>query len=151
MSATYLGYFLAALVIGCGAPLQAGINASLARALGHPLLAAATNTLVATGAILLVMAILRVQMPSLKAVIAAPWWVWCGGLIGGFAVFGALNFAPKTGAAAYVSVTILGIMAASLLIDHFGVAGFRQHALTLPNLAGAGFVVAGMAIIQFQR
>lgn len=151
MSATYFGYFMAALVIGCGGPFQAGINASLARALGHPLLAAATNTIVATLAILLAMAILRVQAPSLKAMAAAPWWVWCGGLIGGFAVFGALNFAPKMGAAPYVSVTIVGIMSASLLIDHFGVAGFRQHALTLPKLAGAGLVVAGMAIIQFQR
>lgn len=151
MSATNIGYFVAALVIGFGAPLQAGINASLARALGHPLLAAATNTLVASLAILLVMAILRVQPPSLKAAMEAPWWVWCGGLIGGFAVFGALNLAPRMGAAAYVSVTILGIMSASLLIDHFGVAGFRQQALTLPKFVGAGLVVAGMAIIQFQR
>jgi bacterial/archaeal transporter family-2 protein len=151
MSATYLGYFMAALVIGCGSPFQAGINASLARVLGHPLLAAATNTLVASMAILVVMAILRVQPPSIKTIIAAPWWVWCGGLIGGFAVFGALNFAPKMGAAAYVSVTIMGMMLASLLVDHFGIAGFRQHALTLPKVAGAGLVVAGMAIIQFQR
>lgn len=151
MSATYVGYFLAALIIGCGAPLQAGINASLARALGHPLLAAVTNTVVATLAILVVMALLRVQPPSMKLISAAPWWVWCGGLIGGFAVFGALFFAPRMGAAAYVSVTIMGIMASSLLIDHFGVAGFRENALTFPKLAGAGLVVTGMAIIQFQR
>ena len=151
MSATYLGYFVAALVIGCGAPFQAGINSSLAQALGHPLLAAASNTIVATLAILLAVAILRVQPPDLKAVVAAPWWMWCGGLIGGFAVFGALNFAPRMGAAAYVSVAIMGTMSASLLIDHFGIAGFRQHVLTLPKLAGAGLVVAGMAIIQFQR
>jgi len=151
MSATHFGYFLAALIIGCGAPLQAGINASLARALGHPLLAAATNTIVATLAILLVMALLRVQLPSMKLISAAPWWVWCGGLIGGLGVFGGLFFAPKMGAAAYVSVSIVGIMTASLLIDHFGVAGFRENALTLPKLAGAGLVVTGMAIIQFQR
>ena len=48
MSATYLGYFFIALLIGCGGPLQAGINASLAKVLGHPLLAAATNTTIAT-------------------------------------------------------------------------------------------------------
>lgn len=151
MSATYIGYFLAALIIGCGAPLQAGINASLARALGHPLPAALTNTIVATLAILVVMVLLRVQPPSMKLVAAAPWWAWCGGLIGGFAVFGALFFAPRMGAAAYVSVTIMGIMTASLLIDHFGIAGFNQNTLTLPKLAGAGLVVTGMAIIQFQR
>ncbi len=151
MSATYFGYFLAALVIGCGAPLQAGINASLARVLGHPLHAAATNTIVAAMAVLVVMALLRVHPPSFKAAMAAPWWAWCGGLIGGFAVFGALYFAPRMGAAAYVSVTIMGIMASSLLIDHFGIAGFQIHALTLPKLAGAALVVAGMAIIQFNR
>jgi transporter family-2 protein len=151
MSATYVGYFLAALIIGCGAPLQAGINASLARSLGHPLLAAASNTVVASLAVLLVMALLRVAPPSLKTVLGAPWWAWCGGLIGGFAVFGALYFAPRMGAAAYVSVTIMGIMASSLLIDHFGIAGFQVHTLTLPKLAGAGLVVAGMALIQFNR
>ena len=50
--------------------------------------------------------------------------MWCGGLIGAFAVFGALNFAPKMGAAAYVSVTILGIVTAQL--DHFGAVGFQS-------------------------
>jgi transporter family-2 protein len=151
MSATYFGYFVAALEIGWGGPLQAGINGTLAHSLGHPLLAAATNTIVASLGIFTVMLLLQVRLPSMKAIEAAPWWAWCGGLIGGFAVFGALNFAPKMGAAAYVSVTILGIMSASLLLDHFGVVGFRQQPLTLPKLAGAGLVVAGMALIQFQR
>ena len=48
MSATYLGYFIVALLIGCGTPVQAGINSLLGKTLGHPLLAAATNTTVAT-------------------------------------------------------------------------------------------------------
>ena len=43
MSATYLGYFIVALLIGCGTPVQAGINSLLGKTLGHPLLAAATN------------------------------------------------------------------------------------------------------------
>mgnify|MGYP001349528274 CR=1 FL=1 len=55
MSSTYLGYFIVALLIGCGAPVQAGINSLLGKTLGHPLLAAGTNTTVATLAILIVM------------------------------------------------------------------------------------------------
>ena len=97
------------------------------------------------------MLILRVQPPSPKAIAGAPWWAWCGGLIGGFAVFGALNFAPKMGAAAFVSVTIFGTMTVSLLLDHYGVVGFQQQLLTLVKLLGAGMVVCGMAIIVFQR
>ena len=48
MSATYLGYFIVALLIGCGTPVQAGINSLLGKTLGHPLLAAATNCLLYT-------------------------------------------------------------------------------------------------------
>ena len=151
MSATYLAYFIVALIIGCGAPLQAGINSLLGKSLGHPLLAAATNTTVATLSILIVMLLVRVKLPSVKVAMAAPWWMYCGGVIGAFAVFGALNFAPKMGAAAYVSVTILGIVTASLLLDHFGVVGFQKHPITFGKLFGAVMVVFGMAIIQFQR
>lgn len=151
MSTTYLGYFIVALLIGCGMPVQAGINSLLGKTLGHPLLAAATNTAVATLAILIVMLLVRVKLPSLKIAMQAPWWMWCGGLIGAFAVFGALNFAPKMGAAAYVSVTILGIVTASLLLDHLGAVGFQKHPITFGKLLGAGMVVFGMTIIQFQR
>mgnify|MGYP005672759397 FL=1 len=115
------------------------------------MLAAATNTTVATLAILIVIILVRVKLPSIKVAMAAPWWMWCGGIIGAFAVFGALNFAPKMGAAAYVSVTILGIVSASLLLDHFGAIGFQKQPVTFGKLFGAGMVVFVMAIIQFQR
>ena len=94
---------------------------------------------------------MRVKLPAMKIAMAAPWWMWCGGIIGAFAVFGALNFAPKMGASAYVSVTILGIVSASLLLDHFGAIGFQKHPITFGKLFGAGMVVFGMSIIQFQR
>ena len=151
MSANYFGYFIIALVIGLGGPIQTGINGSLARLLGHPLLAAVTNTSLATLAITTVLMFLRVPLPNSRTIAEAPWWAWCGGLIGAFAVFGALNFAPKMGAAAFVSVAILGTMTASLLVDHFGLLSFNPHALTPTKLFGAVLVVAGMTIIQFER
>ena len=39
----------------------------------------------------------------------------------------------------------------SLLLDHFGAIGFQKHPITFGKLFGAGMVVFGMAIIQFQR
>ena len=151
MSITYLGYFFIALLIGCGGPVQAGINRTLAKTLGHPLLGAVTNTMVATLVILIVMITFRVPLPTLKAISSAPWYAWFGGFIGAFAVFGALNYAPKMGAAAYVSVTILGIVSASLVLDHFGSIGFQKNPITISKLFGAGLVICGMTIIQFQR
>jgi transporter family-2 protein len=151
MSVTYLGYFFIALLIGCGGPIQAGINSTLAKTLGHPLLGAITNTMVATLAILIVILLFKVQLPTFKSIASAPWWAWCGGIIGAFSVFGALNYAPKMGAAAYVSVTVLGIVSASLILDHFGAIGFQKYPITFGKLFGASMVVCGMTIIQFQR
>jgi transporter family-2 protein len=107
--------------------------------------------MVATLVILILMIAFRVPLPTLKTISTAPWYAWFGGLIGAFAVFGALNYAPKMGAAAYVSVTILGIVSASLVLDHFGAIGFQKNPITASKLFGAGLVICGMTIIQFQR
>ena len=72
MSITYLGYFFIALVIGCGGPVQAGINSTLAKTLGHPLLGAITNTTIATLVIFIVMITFRVPLPSIKTISSAP-------------------------------------------------------------------------------
>jgi len=55
--------------------------------------------------------------------------------------------APRLGAAGYVMATILGTVTASLLLDHFGLVGYAERAVSLPRLAGAGLVFAGMLLI----
>ena len=54
---------LIALMVGAGYPLQAGINASIAKFHGHPLLAAFTNTTVARLVLLVAILVLRVPLP----------------------------------------------------------------------------------------
>jgi transporter family-2 protein len=39
-------------------------------------------------------------------------------------------------------------MLGSLVLDHFGWVGFAQHPVSLPRLAGALLVVAGVALIR---
>ncbi len=151
MASASLVLILVAVVVGMGYPLQAGINATIAQHHGHPLLAALTNTTVASLALLVLIVFLRVPLPAAVQVAAAPWWAWTGGLLGAGFVFSALVLAPKLGAAVFVSSGIVGTMAASLLIDHYGIIGYREQPITGLRLTGAALVVIGMILIQWKR
>jgi transporter family-2 protein len=151
MALELLPYLLVALLVGAGTPLQAGINATIARHHGHPLLGAATNTLVASLVLLVAILVLRVPAPRLSGMLSAPWWAWTGGCLGAFFVLSSLVLAPKLGAAVFVSTTIVGTMTASLLIDHFGLLAYRVQPVTLLRLLGAVLVVTGMLMIQWKR
>lgn len=146
-----LFFIFIALLMGAGYPVQAGVNATLAGFHGHPLLAAFTNTTVASLVLLAAILVLRVPAPQALALGAAPWWAWTGGCLGAFFVLGSLVLAPKLGAAAFVSTSIVGTMAASLAIDHFGLIAYRPQPITLLRLAGAAFVIVGMLMIQWRR
>ena len=142
---------LIALLVGAGYPLQAGINATIAQYHGHPLLAAVTNTTVASLVLLAAILVLRVPLPYVASLSAPPWWAWTGGCLGAFFVLSSLVLAPKLGAAAFVSTTIVGTMTASLAIDHFGLIAYRVQPITGLRAIGAILVVAGMIMIQWKR
>jgi len=151
MAPDLLLLILIALLVGAGPPFQAGINATIAQAHGHPLLGAVTNTLVASLVLFIAILVLKVPAPRLGGLVAAPWWAWTGGILGAFFVLSSLVIAPKLGAAAFVSTTIVGTMIASLLVDHFGLLAYRVQPVTLLRLLGAVLVVAGMMLIQWKR
>ncbi|MBT5264265.1 MAG: DMT family transporter [Rhodospirillaceae bacterium] len=151
MSAVNLVYLLIAVALGCVIPMQAGINSTIARFEGHPLWGALTNTIVASLALVVVIVVMRIQAPTVLTATKAPWWAWSGGVLGACLVFGSLYFAPKMGAASFVTASVFGTIAASLVIDHFGLLGFVAQPVSMLKLAGAILVVVGMLIVQTQR
>lgn len=146
-----LFFILVALMVGAGYPVQAGINATIASFHGHPLYAALTNTVVASAVLLVVILAFRLPMPKAANVAAAPLWAWTGGILGGFFVLSSLVLAPRLGAAAFVSTTIVGTMAASLVIDHYGFLVYKVQPISPLRLCGAVLVVVGMLMIQWKK
>ena len=151
MALETLFFIVIALVVGAGYPIQAGVNATISQFHGHPLLAALTNTTVASLVLLVAVVALRIPLPQMTAMASAPWYAWTGGFLGAFFVLSSLVLAPKLGAAAFVSTTIVGTMAASLLIDHYGFLVYRVQPITWWRLVGAVMVVTGMLLIQWKR
>jgi bacterial/archaeal transporter family-2 protein len=141
-------YLLVCLLAGALMPLQAGVNAQLARWVGHPVTASLISFAVGTLALFAYSTALRPQLPGLDALAAAPWWVWGGGLLGSVFVTAAAAFAPRLGAATFISVTIAGQVLVSILLDHFGAVGFAARPVTPLRLLGALLLVGGVLLVR---
>lgn len=141
-------YLLLALCAGAFMPVQAGVNSQLARWAGHPILAATISFIVGTVTLLIYSLTLRSSWPSLNSFSSAPWWVWTGGLFGAFFVAVAAAFAPRLGAATFISVAVAGQMLVSLILDQYGLLGFQPRPLSTWRVVGAVLLVVGVALIR---
>jgi transporter family-2 protein len=139
---------LVAMLVGLVLPVQAGVNAQLRLSLGHPITTAFVSFLIGTVALGLLLFLARVPLPGPRAAAPAPGWAWVGGLLGAGYIAAAVVLAPRLGAATLIASVVTGQMLGSLVLDHFGWVGFAQHPVSLPRLAGALLVVAGVALIR---
>jgi transporter family-2 protein len=139
---------LAVVAAGALIPLQAGINASLRGALNSPIYAAVTNFTVG-GLLLAGYALLsRTALPTFAEAARAPWWNWVGGTMGACLVLTGVLLSHRLGAATFVACIILGQLTSSVLLDHFGLAGFSQHAVSPMRVLGLGLLAAGVYVIR---
>lgn len=150
MHTNTLFLILAAIVAGAVVPFQAGANAVLGRTLGHPLWGTLVSLCVSLACILPVMALARVEAPTLPSLAQAPRWVWIGGIVGVVYITGALVLAPKLGAAGFVTAAIAGQMLASIIIDQWGLVGLPQKPVTVSRLAGLALIFLGLIVMQLQ-
>lgn len=139
---------LVILLAGAVLPIQAAINAQLARTGSNALWAAGMSFFVGTLAILVVYSSFRLPWPGFAQLKAEPLWIWTGGLLGAFVVTSVTFFAPKLGATTLVASIIAGQLVASLLLDHFGALGYNLHEITIWRLFGVLLVATGVVFIH---
>src|SRR5688572_17185335 len=110
----YAAYMVAVLV-GAGLTVQVGLNALAGQRLGSPLLASALNF--AVGLLALVAVAFasgaRLQASTLSNL---PPWLWIGGLFGATYVAATTVLGPRLGAAAMLSLTLAGQLAAASVV-----------------------------------
>lgn len=150
MQTNSLFLILIAIVSGAVVPFQAGANAVLGRTLGHPLWGTLVSLCVSFACILPVMALAKVEAPTLSNLVQAPRWIWIGGIVGVVYITGALVLAPKLGAAGFIVAAIAGQMLASIIIDQWGLVGLPRKPVSLSRLAGLGLIFLGLIVMQLQ-
>lgn len=136
--------FLAGALIA----MQAGVNAELARAFGHPVLAATISFLVGSAALLAATLALRSAWPAAPDLAGAPWWAWTGGVMGAIFVVSTVAAAPKLGAATLVSVAVAGQLTCALVLDHYGWAGFAERPVSPWRVMGVAILMLGAVMVR---
>jgi transporter family-2 protein len=140
-------YMLFAFFAGAALSLQALVTARLAAGLGGALWAAAVSFFVGVIGLLTVQLVTRAAWPSLDRIAAIPYWVWCGGFLGAFFVVSVILSVPRLGNTTVFGWVIFGQLAASLLLDHFGVLAATPHPVTALRLVGAALVLGGAVMV----
>ena len=141
-------YFIA-LLSGVGLAFQVGINATLAKGLNNPFMAALMSFIVGgVGLALIATFIHRPAIPSVHSLQTMPWWVWTGGVLGALYVTSAIVAAPKIGTTQLVAYVITGQMIASLILDHYGLLGFEIKSISIGRIIGVFLLISGTLMIR---
>lgn len=137
-----------ALIAGMVAPLQAGLNGKLGRAIGDPFYAALISFAVGTIGLFGYALITRLEFASVRHAANIHWTVWTAGLLGAFYVTAILILTPKLGATLTFGLIVAGQLVMALFLDHFGLLGVPVQALSWQRLLGIVLITAGVILIR---
>ena len=141
-------YILLALAIGLLLPIQVGINTELAQRISSPVVASFFSFAVGTISLMICLWVLRDPWPDLNTVSSIPKWLWLGGFIGAFAVFGGIISGPKIGLLSLVAFVLAGQLLASLILDHYGWLGFPVRELSFGRISGSALLLIATILIH---
>ena len=128
--------------------LQSGANTTLSRTLDQPIAAALVVSVVNAAVYLVVGAVVGLGWPGGQRIAAAPWWAWCGGLMGAVWVLAVIFLAQRLGAAVFVGLSVTAAIITSTAMDDFGWVGFEQHTTGLPRVIGCLLMIGGLALVS---
>jgi len=136
-----------ALALGAVLPMQAAINARLAKTAGNPVMAAFISFAVGTIALMLFLIIAgQFQFRFISS--QSPWWIWTGGLLGTFFVAGILVLLPRLGVVLSFSLVLAGQMFAAILFDQFGWMGLAIKEISMGKIIGSILLIIGVILIR---
>lgn len=137
-----------AIAVGCLLAVQPTLNAEVGRHLGGPIVAAAVNFIIGLVVLAALALYIRGGLPSLAEVRSTPWWAWWGGLIGATFVSTAAFLAPRIGVTAIFASVVFGQLAASLVLDHFGLFHLPVQEISWQRVLGVAMAGAGVLLVS---
>ena len=140
-------FVLFAAAAGALNPFQ-NVNAELHKHWQQPLWTAAWVYLSGLAGVMLVQLFVREPLPSHDALVSSPWWAWLGGLVSIGATMIGLLFAQKLGSGVFTGISITTAVVVSILLDHMGWIGFKQHTASPMRLLGAALMVGGVWLVM---
>jgi transporter family-2 protein len=132
---------------GIAVAVQPSINGRLAERIGT---LESSCVSFAVGTVALLVLVVFAGRGGLREIGTVPWWELTGGLLGAFFVTLTIMVVPRIGTASAMAATIAAQLMAGLLLDHFGMFGFRSVPLDLKRGVGTLLLLLGAALV-FRR
>ena len=142
-----LGFFLLMFLGGIAVAVQPSINGRLAQKIGTLESSAISFTV---GAMALLLVALVAGRGSFKGLVDARGWELTGGFLGAFFVTLTSIIVPRIGTAATMAATIAAQLTTGILLDHYGLFGFKSVPLDSKRAVGVCLLLAGAALV-FRR
>jgi len=137
-----------ALLAGIATAIEPGQNAGLAKSLARPLLAGVVSLVVSITTILAVMLVTgQYGLPATDRLAQVPWWAWLGGLMSAGLTMAQLSVSKRIGAASFLGLIVTAGVVTSILLDHFGLVGFKVHEASLWRILGGALMIGGVALV----
>lgn len=140
---------LMAVVSGCLSASITGAYAQLSAIVGNPVQATTVAFFVATMALLLFCTCMgKTRLVGKAFSRDYPWWMWTGGLCGAIIVLGNAWLVAHVGVGVFLMALLIGQLAISMLMEHYGWLGAPRKPITWPQIFGILLMVAGVALIR---
>ena len=140
--------YLIALGAGAANPIQSGANAELNNQIASPLWAGIFVYASGLLGLLLAEVILRHAFPASDRLGQVKSWAWLGGVISIGSTLAGLTLAQRLGSGVFTGLTVTAAILTSVLLDHLGWIGFRQHLASPARLAGCALMIAGLWMVS---
>jgi len=141
-------FLFSALAAGMLAPLQAGLNGKMGRAIGDPVYAALISFVVGSLGLLAYALSSRVNFAAIRQASGLHWTIWGAGLLGAFYVTAVIILTPRLGAALTFGLVVAGQLIMAVFMDHFGLLGVSAQPFGWMRLAGIILITAGVFLIR---
>jgi len=129
---------------GIAVAIQPSINGRLAQKTGVLESSCISFTV---GAVALLAVVFFAGKGSLRGAGGAEWWELSGGLLGAFFVTMTIIAVPRIGTTAAMASVIAAQLATGVMLDNYGLFGFREIPLDGKRAVGVAFLLAGTALV----
>jgi len=132
--------------VGGAVALQAPINSHLGRSVGT-FQAAFLSFAIGTVALLVIAALAKGGLGTIRHATEPPWYYLTGGLLGVAYVSTVLVTVRTLGAGGVTAATIAGQLTLAVVIDQLGILGVAQRSITVSRVVGIVLLAAGVFLV----
>ena len=142
-------YIVIMCIAGMGIPVMATLNADLSSKLNSPALATVILFLIG-GSVATLYLLITEGVPKVAINKPIPIMSYLGGLFIIFYIASVTWIAPKIGIGNAIAMVLLGQMISMTVIDHYGLWGALQYAVSKQRLAGLALMAVGVFLVMKQ-